>query len=211
METSEDPSRHHAAQDTMSRDPSLIPTPPSPQDHRPTTHNDSAVPAEDSDQKSDLKKTDDPDDRSRESLPSADEPSEVKGEESGSPDPEGASCSGAAPQSTPHTVASTAASHERHVKKRESKEQYDMMKAREDAKIAQLKATIQELERQEQELLHSIRGEGTPSEIIDRHIKELHRYNEIKDAGQIILGKCAEIEGTTIKEQYEKYGLDVED
>ncbi|KAF9288608.1 swi5-like zinc finger protein [Mortierella alpina] len=86
-----------------------------------------------------------------------------------------------------------------------------MMKAREDAKIAQLKATILDLERQEQELLHSIRGEGTPSEIIDRHIKELHRYNEIKDVGQIILGKCAEVEGTTIKEQYEKYGLDIED
>ncbi|KAG0204050.1 swi5-like zinc finger protein [Mortierella sp. GBA30] len=84
------------------------------------------------------------------------------------------------------------------------------MKAKEDAKIAELKAMILDLERQEQELMQAIRGEGTPSEIIDRHIKELHRYNEIKDVGQIILGKCAEIEGTTIKEQYGQYGLDLD-
>lgn len=35
------------------------------------------------------------------------------------------------------------------------------------------------------------RGEGTPSDIIDRYIKQLHRYNEIKDAAQIILGKVS--------------------
>ncbi|KAF9365847.1 swi5-like zinc finger protein [Mortierella sp. NVP85] len=85
------------------------------------------------------------------------------------------------------------------------------LRAKEDAKITELKATIKDLQRQEQEIMKAIRGEGTPSDIIDRHIKQLHRYNEIKDAGQIILGKCAELEGTTIKKQYEIFGLDPED
>ncbi|KAF9354735.1 swi5-like zinc finger protein [Mortierella sp. AD094] len=83
--------------------------------------------------------------------------------------------------------------------------------AKEDAQIEELKATILDLQRQEREIIQSIRGEGTPNEIIGRHIKQLHRYNEIKDAGQIILGKCAELDGSTIKKQYELYGLDLED
>ncbi|KAG0324922.1 swi5-like zinc finger protein [Dissophora globulifera] len=88
----------------------------------------------------------------------------------------------------------------------------DMMTiAKEEAKIEELKATILDLERQEQEIISAIRGGGTPSEIIDKHIKQLHRYNEVKDAGQIILGKVAELEGTTIKKQYEVFGLDSED
>ena len=33
------------------------------------------------------------------------------------------------------------------------------------------------------------RGVGTPSEMIDQHIQDLHEYNDIKDAGQVILGK----------------------
>lgn len=33
------------------------------------------------------------------------------------------------------------------------------------------------------------RGMGTPSEMISQHIHQLHEYNEIKDVGQVILGK----------------------
>ncbi|KAF9175337.1 swi5-like zinc finger protein [Mortierella sp. AD010] len=94
---------------------------------------------------------------------------------------------------------------------RGSQEDQESFKTKEDAQIEELKAAILELQRQEREIIQSIRGEGTPSEIISRHIKQLHRYNEIKDAGQIILGKCAELDGSTIKKQYEIYGLDLED
>ncbi|KAG9320175.1 hypothetical protein KVV02_003005, partial [Mortierella alpina] len=186
MHASEDQSRHPLAQEAMDRDSSLVSTPSSPQALRPSADHDGTFPVDARDQESDLKRADDPDSRSRESQPSTEVPSEAKDEESGTITSKDASSN---PDTTADIIASTVASHDRHLKKRESKEQYDTMKAREDAKIAQLKATILELERQEQELLHSIRGEGTPSEIIDRHIKELHRYNEIKDAGQIILGK----------------------
>ncbi|KAF9105137.1 swi5-like zinc finger protein [Mortierella sp. GBA35] len=96
-------------------------------------------------------------------------------------------------------------------KKRESKEQQDALKAQEDAKIEELKKTIADLQRQEQEIIRQLRGVGTPSEMINRHIQQLHEYNETKDVGQVILGKCAELEGTTIKKQYEKFGLEMDD
>ncbi|KAI8599184.1 Swi5-domain-containing protein [Dissophora ornata] len=105
----------------------------------------------------------------------------------------------------------SASTQERQQSKKDFREQHAALNAEEDARIVELKAAILDLERQKLEIIKGIRGEGTPSEIIDRHIKQLHRYNEIKDAGQIILGKCAELEGTTIKKQYEAFGLDLED
>ncbi|KAF8936927.1 swi5-like zinc finger protein [Haplosporangium gracile] len=96
-------------------------------------------------------------------------------------------------------------------KNRDLKEQHDALKAQEDAKIEQLKKTIADLQQQEQDIISSLRGVGTPSEMISRRIHQLHEYNEIKDVGQVILGKCAELEGTTIKEQYENFGLDMDD
>ncbi|KAK3827091.1 MAG: DNA repair protein [Linnemannia elongata] len=84
-------------------------------------------------------------------------------------------------------------------------------RAKEDAKIEELKKTIADLQQQEQDIIRSLRGMGTPSEMISRHIHQLHEYNEIKDVGQVILGKCAELEGTTIKTQYENFGLDMDD
>ncbi|KAG0017522.1 swi5-like zinc finger protein [Podila clonocystis] len=110
----------------------------------------------------------------------------------------------AAPSETPAPV-------DRQQKKRDSQEQHDLQKAKEDAKIEALKVMILELQAEEQALIKKIRGEGSAKEIIDRHIQQLHEYNEIKDVGQVILGKCAELEGTTIKKQYENYGLDPTD
>jgi hypothetical protein len=74
---------------------------------------------------------------------------------------------------------------------------------------------------------------------LDAHYKRIHEYNEIKDVGQMLLGKvnftrigrdvdtnnlccnnaikcligpkCAEIEGTTTREMYKKFGVDIED
>ncbi|XP_028394683.1 DNA repair protein SWI5 homolog [Dendronephthya gigantea] len=46
---------------------------------------------------------------------------------------------------------------------------------------------------------------------LQMHIDKLHEYNEIKDVGQVLLGKIADIEGKTTKMMYEEYGLDIED
>lgn len=46
---------------------------------------------------------------------------------------------------------------------------------------------------------------------IQRHIKLLHKYNETKDLGQMLLGKLAAIEQTTTKNLYERYDLQLDD
>ncbi|KAJ2459036.1 swi5-like zinc finger protein, partial [Coemansia sp. RSA 2322] len=45
----------------------------------------------------------------------------------------------------------------------------------------------------------------------NEHIDRLHRYNDIKDAGQVLFGKLAELQGKTVKEVYEEYGVDLAD
>jgi hypothetical protein len=49
------------------------------------------------------------------------------------------------------------------------------------------------------------------SKCIQDHMKLLHDYNEIKDIGQIVIGKIAEIKGCTSREIYLEYGLDLND
>ncbi|KAJ3322907.1 hypothetical protein HDV06_002566 [Boothiomyces sp. JEL0866] len=46
---------------------------------------------------------------------------------------------------------------------------------------------------------------------LKQRIELLHDYNEIKDIGQQLLGICAEKYGTTVKEMYKKYDLDLDD
>ncbi|KIM82325.1 hypothetical protein PILCRDRAFT_8131 [Piloderma croceum F 1598] len=44
-------------------------------------------------------------------------------------------------------------------------------------------------------------GENEDSEkIVSRHIKLLHRYNESKDATQILIGRLASLKQTTVKQ-----------
>ena len=46
---------------------------------------------------------------------------------------------------------------------------------------------------------------------MDRHIVALHGYNEIKDVGQMLMGKLAEMEGGITREMYPRFGLNLED
>ena len=46
---------------------------------------------------------------------------------------------------------------------------------------------------------------------INNYIDLLHRYNDLKDAGQALLGKLAEMEGTTTRSMYAKYKLSDDD
>ncbi|KAJ7334334.1 swi5-like zinc finger protein [Desmophyllum pertusum] len=48
-------------------------------------------------------------------------------------------------------------------------------------------------------------------EELQLHIQKLHEYNEIKDVGQLLIGKLAEIDGTTTRAMYQEFGLDLED
>ena len=53
--------------------------------------------------------------------------------------------------------------------------------------------------------------ENYSEEELQAHIDRLHEYNEVKDMGQLLLGKLAEVEGTTTAALYEQFGLGLED
>ncbi|XP_045877755.1 DNA repair protein SWI5 homolog [Meles meles] len=54
-------------------------------------------------------------------------------------------------------------------------------------------------------------SEGYSVDELEDHISQLHEYNDIKDVGQLLLGKLAVIRGVTTKELYPEFGLDVND
>lgn len=47
--------------------------------------------------------------------------------------------------------------------------------------------------------------------VINRHIKLLHTYNEIRDIGQGLMGLIADARGVRIKEVQEEFGIDGKD
>ena len=47
--------------------------------------------------------------------------------------------------------------------------------------------------------------------VLSNHIHLLHDYNQVKDLGQMLMGKYAEIKGTTTSQMYEEFGLDLQD
>ena len=73
------------------------------------------------------------------------------------------------------------------------------------SRILELKTELDSLEREIAEL----RGSYSVEEL-QTHIDTLHQYNELKDIGQILLGKLAEVEGTTTASLYARYGLELD-
>ncbi|KAK3881599.1 hypothetical protein Pcinc_013981 [Petrolisthes cinctipes] len=61
------------------------------------------------------------------------------------------------------------------------------------------------------EEIRDLQTSGYKAEELQSHIDNLHRYNEIKDAAQLVLGRLAEMEEVTVKEMHEKYGVSASD
>ncbi|XP_009077540.1 PREDICTED: DNA repair protein SWI5 homolog, partial [Acanthisitta chloris] len=77
-----------------------------------------------------------------------------------------------------------------------------------------LQCEIEELRRKDLALDREIAqlvSEGYSLEELEKHISLLHEYNEIKDAGQMLLGKLAVIRGVTTKQLYPEYDLELSD
>ncbi|KAM4635753.1 DNA repair protein SWI5 homolog [Polymixia lowei] len=53
--------------------------------------------------------------------------------------------------------------------------------------------------------------EGYRVEELERHIDLLHEYNDIKDIGQTLLGRLAALRGTTTRDLYSHFGLELDD
>ncbi|RIA97210.1 Swi5-domain-containing protein [Glomus cerebriforme] len=80
-----------------------------------------------------------------------------------------------------------------------------------NSQIQSLKNQLYELNNVELKLKKKLRGNLDVQKTLNDHYRQLHEYNEIKDVGQMLLGKCAEIEGTTTREMYKKFGLELND
>ncbi|XP_041029499.1 DNA repair protein SWI5 homolog isoform X2 [Carcharodon carcharias] len=79
---------------------------------------------------------------------------------------------------------------------------------------ASLQFDLENLKKKCEDLDRQIAGlilEGYTLEELDQHIDQLHEYNDIKDVGQLLLGKLAVIRGVTTRELYSEFGLDLED
>ncbi|KAM4019473.1 DNA repair protein SWI5 homolog [Anomaloglossus baeobatrachus] len=61
------------------------------------------------------------------------------------------------------------------------------------------------------EEIRKLEAEGFCVEELDKHIALLHEYNELKDTGQMLLGRLAAMRGVTTKDLYGEFGLDLED
>ena len=71
--------------------------------------------------------------------------------------------------------------------------------------VEELRSTTRELE----EEIETLSVEYNEEEL-QEHIDRLHEYNEVKDMGQLLLGKLAEVEVTTTKSLYQRFGLELD-
>ncbi|KAJ7045095.1 DNA repair protein [Mycena alexandri] len=71
---------------------------------------------------------------------------------------------------------------------------------KQEARVAALQAEVESLEKE--------LGEHEDAEaIVKKHIKLLHRYNEAKDATQILIGRLATLKETTIRQIHDDLDL----
>ena len=72
-------------------------------------------------------------------------------------------------------------------------------------------AELKERESRLDDEIERLRAEGLDVGDLDRQIELLHRYNDVKDAAQVVLGRLAELTGVTVKSLHLKYDLPLAD
>ncbi|XP_024860494.1 DNA repair protein SWI5 homolog [Kryptolebias marmoratus] len=77
-----------------------------------------------------------------------------------------------------------------------------------------LEEEVAELQRKKEQLdleIAQLEAEGYRVEELEIHIDKLHEYNDIKDIGQSLLGRIAALRGTTTRDLYSHFGLELDD
>ncbi|KAJ5643017.1 uncharacterized protein N7484_005524 [Penicillium longicatenatum] len=77
------------------------------------------------------------------------------------------------------------------------------------ASIAQLESDLSLLEKEVAESKAELRND--PSTTVQRHVRLLHEYNEVKDAAQGLMGLIADAKGVRVAEIHKEYGVDEKD
>uniref|UniRef100_A0A1A7Y6L9 DNA repair protein SWI5 homolog n=1 Tax=Iconisemion striatum TaxID=60296 RepID=A0A1A7Y6L9_9TELE len=72
-------------------------------------------------------------------------------------------------------------------------------------------AELQEKKEQLDLEIAQLEAEGYRVEELEHHIDKLHEYNDIKDIGQSLLGRIAALRGTTTRDLYSHFGLELDD
>ncbi|TDH01959.1 hypothetical protein EPR50_G00168120 [Perca flavescens] len=73
--------------------------------------------------------------------------------------------------------------------------------------VAELKRRGEQLDTE----IAQLEAEGCRVEELEHHIDMLHEYNDIKDIGQSLLGRIAAVRGTTTRDLYSHFGLELDD
>ena len=77
-----------------------------------------------------------------------------------------------------------------------------------DVQVVRLQETIKELTRNRDELLSELGLSLAEAEAEQKaHIRRLHEYNGAKDVAQALLGRLAVLEGATVGEVHERFGV----
>ncbi|KAJ5540568.1 hypothetical protein N7494_005644 [Penicillium frequentans] len=75
--------------------------------------------------------------------------------------------------------------------------------------IAQLEFELSQLEKEVAENKAELRND--PTETVQRHVRLLHEYNDIKDAAQGLMGLIADAKGVRVAKIHKEYGVDEKD
>ncbi|XP_030005814.1 DNA repair protein SWI5 homolog [Sphaeramia orbicularis] len=80
-------------------------------------------------------------------------------------------------------------------------------KVRPEEEVVELEKRLEQLDSE----IAQLEAEGYRVEELEHHIDMLHEYNDIKDIGQSLLGRLAALRGTTTRDLYSNFGLELDD